>query len=102
MITFHWVGGHSGVDYNEMADSLANTGVAECVKNKKIDVTKTPNLFRKNTPLKRPGKKRKFKELYDTNDGDIMNDTLQIKKRKLNENTNNKMSITPPQSPTIL
>ena len=67
LVLFHWVGGHSGIKYNEMADSLANKGVDGTLQGKKCNVLKPPNLFNgihrnKNNDLER---KRKLHRKHD-------------------------------------
>lgn len=94
VLHFHWVGGHSGIQYNEIADSLANQGVNASKGRKSVDVTKPIQLYkceeRKCRRMKH--KKRTVGCLEDEN----LNNARPIKRRRLNEN-----DMSPPQSPVI-
>eukprot|EP01084_Bolivina_argentea_P009337 17453_1 len=88
VVTFHWVGGHSGIEYNERADQLANQGVEGAKKGRHVDVTKPPDLYQNrsnsNASVKR-GRKRKLNELSDLAE---INNGKRVKRRRLKRKLN--------------
>jgi len=45
IVFFHWVGGHCEIQFNELADQLANAGVDGSRKGHSVDILQPPNLF---------------------------------------------------------
>ena len=112
-VRFHWVGGHCDVEFNEMADSLANKGVQASLlmKRKPLDVSRPPSLYGTLSEATYKVRERKRKARGD----DVAEAPKPAKRRRLNakEPAKGRATLgrsatissgisTPPQSPTAL
>eukprot|EP01083_Nonionella_stella_P280738 955056_1 len=86
LVTFHWVGGHSGIEYNERADQLANQGVDGAKKGEYVDVTKPPDVYLNESKANVSVKRRKKRKLNELSDLTVINDGNRVKRRRLNKN----------------